>query len=85
MPQAVAILMLTKSSSDTDTAVKRIAVSYPPICEDLIVQLQASFALLVARRAAACLLRHIQGIAAHRNPLHQRWLAGASCDGQGLP
>ncbi len=48
MPQAVAILMLTKSSSDADMAVKRIAVSYPPICEDLIVQLQASFALLVA-------------------------------------
>ena len=39
--QAVAILMLTKSPSDAELAVKRIAVSYPPICEDLIVQIQA--------------------------------------------
>ena len=40
--QAVAILMLTKSPSDAGMAVDRIAVSYPPICEDLIVQVQAS-------------------------------------------
>ena len=40
--QAVAILMLTKSVSDADAAAHRIAVSYPPICKDLITEAQAS-------------------------------------------
>ena len=40
--QAVAILMVASSSSDVDIAADRIARSYPPICKDLIIDIQVN-------------------------------------------
>ena len=53
MSQAVAILMLTTSSSDADMAAERIAISYPPICKDMIVDIEASD---VSKLQARCAL-----------------------------